>query len=201
MTTSERFDPASRDRFFHTMVLMGGALALGCGGVSVHDPPAGAGADDLEASAGMGGSAGSAPGAAGVGGAAAAGSGPAGLAGSAGSVSPRACPDEQYTCTGFSCDSDLWSEQGRCYCDPSLPATPAECDAGTTFVCRPTATDPHTGVPLVQPGRVDCRCVPAGKSCSDNCRDAYTEIADGYRCDAAPESGDILCGCSFIFLK
>jgi hypothetical protein len=201
MTTSERFDPAARDRFFHAMVVMGGALALGCGGVSVHDPSPAAGTGEVETNAGTGGAASSSTGAGGVGGAAAPGSGTAGLPGSAGSLSPRRCPDEQYTCTGFTCDSDLWSQQGRCYCDPSLPVSPADCDAGMAFVCRPTSTDPHTGAALAQTGRVDCRCVPAGQSCSDTCRDAYTQFADGYACDPVPEPGDILCGCSYVYLR
>ena len=197
MTVSERFDSGSRDRFFHSMVVMGSALALGCGGVSVHDPSPRPEEDGFQA--GTGGSGGAAIGTAGSGGTgtSTAGSGFVGVAGSAGTP-PTHCPDAQYTCTGFTCDDDSWTEGGRCYCDPSRPLGAADCNAGKSFVCRSTLTDPRTGAALPQPTGLDCQCITVAETCSDACGAAYPEYADGYSCY---EQAQVLCGCSFIFLK
>jgi hypothetical protein len=199
MTAFERSAGDPRDRFFHSMVVMGSALALGCSGVSVHDASPGSEEDGVEATAGRGGSGGAPTGTAGSGGTATAGTGSAGISGSGGTATSQ-CPDEQYTCTGFTCYDDVWTEGGRCYCDPSLPVSPADCNAGTTFVCRPTLTDRRTGAALPEPARLDCRCVPAAESCSDTCRATDPDYADGYRC-TEPVRGEILCGCSFIYLR
>lgn len=231
MTTTAPFDNTQRDRFFRTMVLMGSSLALGCGGISNDDTPR-EGTDDLEANGGSGGSANAAAGTggtstkagsggtasapatggttsaagsggtrSGTGGATTAGTG--GSGGSAGTATTRSCPDEQHTCTAFSCSNDLWNQEGRCYCDFSRPVTPADCEAGDTFVCRPTLTDPETGAVLAQPTRVDCTCAPTGDTCSLTCREAWSEFADGYFCLEPPELSvsPVLCGCSFVYLK
>ena len=185
MTASSPFETRTRDRFFRSMVLMGGTLALGCGGVSVHDSTPGEDTDDIEVRGGAGG-----------------GSGSAGASGMAGAAGTRACADEQRTCTAFACYNDVWEQQGRCFCDFSRPTSAADCAAGTILVCRPTLTDPETGAVLAQPTRIDCQCVPAADSCNDACVDAYPPRGDGYHCaalEAKPD--DVLCGCVFVYLK
>jgi hypothetical protein len=197
MTGFDRSDSGSRDRFFHSMVVMGSTIALGCGGISVDDSSPRPDEDAVRASAGTGGSGGSAMSTAGSGGTSTAGSGFAGISGSAG-TSPAHCPDAQYTCTGFTCDNDSWSEGGRCYCDPSRPLSAADCNPGTSFVCRSTLTDRRTGAALPQPAGLDCQCITVAETCSDACEAAYPEYADGYLCY---ERAQVLCGCSFVFLK
>lgn len=219
MNAPAAYDSAERDRFFRTMVLMGSSLALGCGGISSDDTPR-EGTDDLQARAGAdgsgdtastagaggrvstaGGTGGTTSTTAGTGGTATAGTG--GSGGSAGTATTRACPDEQYTCTSFSCSGDLWNQEGRCYCDFSRPVGPEDCATDETFVCRPTPTDPETGAVLAHPTRVDCTCAPTGHSCSATCRQAWSEFADGYYCLQPPELPlrEVLCGCSFVYLR
>jgi len=207
-----------RQRFFKTMVLMGSSLALGCGGM-VNEAAAGAGAGGQSALGGTGGtgtsmggstSAEGGSGGSSVGGTGGSSAGTGGVAGTGGAVSAT-CPPDQWVCDPIpQCESSYgYSLPTYCRCDETRPLSGDDCASGRR-VCL-TATAEADGTQLDEAIPFACTCASDPTSCSDSCRDAYTD-GDGHWCftdiypttgrvPVPPGSDDLLCGCSFVYLR
>jgi hypothetical protein len=123
------------------------------------------------------------------------------------------------------CSSDLWScpevEQctnssnaytlpENCKCDFGRPASGAECSSGRR-VCL-MATSDQDGNPFPGPVPFQCTCASEATSCRTSCHVAFPD-GDGHDCTdpidtrvapadpVGPGGSDILCGCSYVFLK
>jgi hypothetical protein len=205
--------------FFHTMVVMGSALALGCGGMSNSADP------DRTASGGSGGSgkggsggSGGKGGTGGTGGTGGSSGGTSGTGGNGGTGSliitagtgnagpvdagPFTCEPAQWTCSDnrVPCYGDGYGLPQDCGCDESRPKTPADCPAGEIFTCR-NGTHTYEGVPYTQPVLFDCQCVKEQVNCEVACELLY---ADSGTCiDEFERTGgkSILCGCAVIVLR
>jgi hypothetical protein len=183
-------------RLFHVLVLMGGGLALSCGGaVSVQGNPDGSAAGAAR-TPGQQGTAGavSSTGGSGVAGAswATAGAvstntGGAGLA-SAGASSQSdtsgpgvdaglaslPCSPEQWDCTAVlgHCGAQLYGADlpAGCFCAPQRPRSATDCAADETLVCV-QAYQSATGTNL----RIQCACVPTSVTDSPTQCTAYCD--------------------------
>lgn len=197
-------EASTRHRFFHAMVVMGGSLALGCGGAVSEDPDGGGSAGAAVTGTGGSGS-GGAPAATGgrapliTGGVVGTGGQPTMTTG--GTVDPGACPPAQLACalTGAECRGNGYALPNSCPCDSRRPASAADCAADEAFVCR-NATMTHEFAPL--PGSVgfDCKCVPRQPSCASACDLAFGFFGTACRADAEDLSS-ILCGCAVVVLR
>jgi hypothetical protein len=198
-----------RHRFFHTMVVMGGALALGCGGMSNHTDSTGSGGSG---SAGSGGSGGKAPSGAGAGGTGTGGTGgapppviiePVGGAGQ-GPVQPPvfACSPAELVCsiTYPACDGSGFSLPNDCRCDETRPVSPAECDEGESLVCRQAVSDAN-GTPFTTPVPFDCQCMPNQMYCGLACDMAFPDRGDCVEEQVGENGKTILCNCAVIVLR
>lgn len=180
-------EPLSDHPLFRALVLMGGGLALGCGGVARTDPSpnpiassGGGGSNDL------GGSTAGGSGSNSVGGSTAGPGGSSAIivpdpvppittggnanAGGGAALLPD-CPTEQYSCAGFAqayCAEwtehfDLSAElqKGSCVCDSSRPTSVKDCKSGENLVCF------QGYVAGIDPGNwdrqlhVQCSCIPS----------------------------------------
>ena len=182
---------------FRALVLMGGALSVGCGGVAQREAPGGApevasGGSANGASAGansVGGSAIVIGGATG-GATQTPTAGSASTANAAGSVGTNAgalynptCPYEQWDCSAepaISCYFNLNSKDdplaAGCKCDASRPTSASACKPDEQFVCR-QAHPPYVEAqpqPRTWDGalHVQCACVPAPAPTWENCNAA-----------------------------
>jgi hypothetical protein len=117
------------------------------------------------------------------------------------------CGDVQQ-CTN---SSDGYTLPENCKCDFSRPTSGVQCSSGRR-VCL-MATHDQEGNPFPGPVPFQCTCASDATSCSTSCQVAFPD-GDGHECtdtiDArlaapgdpvGPGTSDILCGCSFVFLK
>lgn len=196
MTTKTGNAPGEHP-LFRAMVVMGGSLAVGCGGTVVT-------ADSKSGPHGTSGNGGSG----GVGGATIlidGGAGASSVGGSAGQAEPVIeCTAAQWDCSGIypSCLGVGLQKPVGCSCDPTRPKSIADCTASEVFVCRQATADGN-GQPLAQDVLFNCACLPRADSCSETCKALDPSMhADGYDCnefDGIPQS--ILCGCGFVYLR
>ncbi|HEY3501071.1 MAG TPA: hypothetical protein VGK73_40535 [Polyangiaceae bacterium] len=195
----------SQQSFFHTMVVMGGALALGCGGLSTADGP-----PTIDNSAGTGGSGGTGTGSGG-----AAGSG--GMTGTAGTGAivipdagvpdpvepgPFACSPAQWNCSsvGVSCHGDGYLLPESCPCEAARPKTPTDCAPGQAFLCR-EATVNHESRRFTEPVAFECTCAAQLPTCEATCDQIYESSRSNCH-DLDDTSGhSVLCGCAVIVLR
>jgi hypothetical protein len=211
------------------MVLMGGSLALSCGGsVLEKGNPSGAGG-----SSGMNSGGSSAVGGGGTSAVGTAGS--LSLAGGAGGASALQvgsfeCPPAQWECANSGCFVEFSFSSGTlptgCVCDRARPQSAADCSASEAFVCVPGYdTD---SVPTSSPPpstwdgatHVRCSCVQLSLPATyADCSAACSAASLGTECGMASEttcddagvctatSADvlrqdgILCGCAPVGLK
>ena len=211
----------NQNRFFHTMVVMGSALALGCGGMSSHAEPertrTGGGGGSGGGGSGGGGPSGGGSGSGGPsGGGSSGGSPPNGgmsgtgsviiVAGSAGQTpvdpGPFVCSPGQWNCTGVYtyCEGDGFRLPESCACDSSRPMTPADCSDGETIVCR-RATADSTGRPFTRDVPFDCACVPDQSDCEVACDLAFPDNGTCFELTDRGERKSVLCGCAVIVLR
>jgi hypothetical protein len=203
---------AKSDRFFRAMVLMGSAVAFGCGG-STSRSSDGSGGSGPTGTGGTGGSGGSGSG----------GSGPGGTGGTAlidptnGTATtaavdpgPFPCVPAQMECSsvGVECSPtyDGWRIPEGCSCSETRPESAADCGSDQSFVCL-WGTERADGTPYTEPVPFECSCVDPGLTCSNEC---YAAGWGGdVRCDsiageggaAGASSNETLCGCAFVVLK
>jgi len=227
--TKASLSPHSGHPLFRAMILMGGSLALSCGGsVSVERNPTGAGG-----SSGMnsGGSS-----AAGSGGSSAVGTaGGLSLAGGAGGSSALQagsfeCPPAQWECAGYGCSVEFSSSSGTlptgCVCNLARPQSAADCSASEALVCAPGYNTDSVSTSSPPPStwggtaHVGCSCVPLSLPATyEACSAACSAASLGPECGMAAEttcddagvctatSADvlrqdgILCGCAPVGLK
>ncbi|HEX9294893.1 MAG TPA: hypothetical protein VF881_03640 [Polyangiaceae bacterium] len=195
---------AARHRLFRAMVLMGGSLAVGCGGIAAHDEQPSSG------SAGSGGGAG------------AGGTGSTGLSGGGtgssaaltdAAVVPLAeagvlpCVPAQWQCPFWSpCGPSQqgWQLPTGCTCDLNRPRLAADCGTGEILACR-VATAGSSGEPLATVVPFECACVPQRSYCNAACEDLFgPNGAATAQCDEVTDgtgSPYILCGCAVVYLK
>ena len=183
-------EPLSDHPLFRALVLMGGGLALSCGGVArtEQDAPESGGSSGAATETG--------------------GAGPVVTVGPATSTTdsggattvdpampmpPKAgpytgalgCPSEQWDCsasTTTSCNLDLSALQaaGSCVCDASRPTSAGACKANENFVCIQGYAGIMESVPTTwdYSVHVQCACIPsptpaAYDNCGAPCRQAY----------------------------
>jgi hypothetical protein len=221
-------DQSMAHGFFHTMVVMGSALALGCGGESrstaqgASGGTAGMNTDGAGGGAGNGGTGGGAiAGGAGTGalggGAGLGGSGGSGgvimvgTGGSAGMAPAPDCPTPQWACQNGGCNSyDLTDTASECTCDASRPKTPADCDSDQTMVCLDGARYNASGNVVLEQVPYECKCIERQTDCTAAClvadaawnRGGYTSSCMNDDPTAALDPGEpVLCGCAPIVLK
>jgi hypothetical protein len=212
--------------FFRTMVLMGGSIALGCGGQSEVDPAGAApsGGTSSGGSTGVSGSvsAGSLGGgpSPSFGGAAVAGSGVGG-AGVAGSMSvvggappsippTPGCLPQQWACPPVNdCAADGQGVRlpSACECETHRPLGPSDCEPGERFTCR-EATEDANGRPLTASVPFECSCLQRTPDCNLACDEAFRDesfMGDIFQTNCYQEEVGImpttLCGCTFVFLR
>jgi len=210
MSTRHPDEPLAAHRFFHAMVIMGGSLALGCGGAASSDPDGeGSGGAHVASSGGSGGVPATTGGRAPMttGGVPAMSSG--GSSGgqlqiaTGGTVDPGPfpCPPAQLDCLrpGTQCQGSGYALPKDCVCNPQRPASAADCAADQHFVCR-KATQSADFVELTAPVPFECSCVPLQTSCMAACDMAYDVPGVSCRTDAE-DPRSILCGCAVIVLR
>jgi hypothetical protein len=226
LSTADFDPPQAAHGFFHTLVVMGSALALGCGGISHDHPPnnvpvgGSGGSGDGEhggggaATDGGGGRAASTGGGStGTGGAVTSGAGsgniivlPSGAGGApsgldAGAAGELACPPEQWLCAmTLGCSGSNLPSAADCSCDDSLPLSPEACGADESFVCR-GATNDTRGYPLPRPERYECTCVAAATECQTTCNLAFGQQARCLEGGQQIPTDTILCDCAMIVLR
>ena len=175
-------------RMFHSIVLMGSGLALGCGGVAQTSPEPASG------------------GSAGAGGAENAGGASQPIADhpivvppDPEFVNPLSCAPSQWTCVGgqTGCHNELGFALGTsCFCDPSRPAQASDCSPGEEFTCvyANRDADGHYFAPFPY----QCLCRPPEGNCSATCRASYG--SGEFTCNS--RDNGILCECvSVVLLK
>jgi hypothetical protein len=195
--------------FFHTMVVMGSALALGCGGMSSSVEPertgsggsgGGGGKGGSGSGAGSGGSTGSTGGTSGTGGTLIISAG----TGNAGPIEPGPfkCTPAQWVCSDDSvrCYGRGYGLPNDCGCDASRPTSPADCPAGEVFVCR-DGTHTHEGVEYTKHVLFDCQCVKEQVNCETACNLLYPD--SGTCVEQFEQTGgkSVLCGCAVVVLR
>ena len=227
MRDSGSFRRESEHPLFRVLVLMGGSLALGCGGSAVMDGSAASGGGGTPAGGGVA-QGGAAQG--GAGGASAQG-GTAGVAGAAD------CPPAQWDCSARAqvC-AYSWQGSARpdgCVCDPKRPKSIADCGPNENLLCLSAYRDPLYPEPQSWDGslHVQCACapgpaVPSFDTCKADCATAYPSLVAasgsgtfvacnlppsmacdpaGNNCTATPNSvlrqDGVLCGCASVSLK
>jgi hypothetical protein len=211
--------------FFHTMVMMGSALALGCGGLSGSKS-----SDDDTGGGGTGGTTGGTGGTrnttggtggttAGTGPSSVGGTATAGTAGSGGTgisigtggtgnvpvtPGPFPCAPETWTCKNApSCAGTDYLLPDDCTCDGTRPGSADACAAEQSFVCR-QARYSESYQPFTEPVPFSCSCMPSGPSCEVLCDAAFgSQGGQGSCLSATTAKGkeSVLCGCAQIVLR
>jgi hypothetical protein len=195
-------------RFFHTMVVMGSALALGCGGMSNADEPerTASGGAGGGGSGGAGGS-GSTGGFGSTGGSASTGGtggtimiNPGGSAGQpAVEPGPFTCSPAEWECSSYPrCDGDGFRLPENCSCEASRPQVPDDCPSDQTLACR-SAVARADGRPFTEVVPFQCSCVPKGSTCDEACDHAFPDTGTCEQLDSSGRS--VLCGCAVIVLR
>jgi hypothetical protein len=201
-------DSIGAHRLFHAMVLMGGSIALGCGGVSSttgDDDSGGTGAISGAGTAGAtsAGTGGTSPGG---GGASSGGSGGTISIPTAGTTSvqpnPTNCPPAQWSCNDASqyCYGDTYAlPESDCVCDDLRPVAASECPAGTVFACH-AATRTQSGNALPQVVPFSCSCVTDTNNCDAECNEAAP--SSGTCTEVSSSNGrSVLCNCAIVVLR
>lgn len=184
-----------RHPLFNAMVLMGGSLALHCGGNVDHEPSAHGGS--------------SAAGAPGSGGAPASGGAVSIPAAGAISISsggtvqvdpgPFECPPAQWDCSAT--PAQCWGENfllpDKCACDPTRPLSPKDC-VDSDWACLRAEYDSMQR-PLTTQVEFECRCVPHQPTCSQTCEKAYGAPLHCEEQGVNPNA--VVCGCALIVLR
>jgi hypothetical protein len=213
--------PVPRHPLFRAMVVMGGGVAIGCGGTTTEgvarsgSPGGDSGPpreDGGSGNAGQGGAGGDviivATG--GTNPTTSTGGQPvimdAGTArgGAGGAIATPTCPAAQYDCAGTtpSCASTgSGVALTFCACNANRPTSARNCLPGQTFVCR-KGVETASGQALDPPVPFECSCVATPASCGVGCDTAFgaTSGSGGLRCEDLAD-GSILCGCAFVFLR
>jgi len=203
-------EPRAEHPFFHTMVLMGSALALGCGGMSEGPAATHNGTGGTGAGRGSGGSGGSGTAAAGASGGSGAvggtgivldggpGSGGTGGTGSSGS----ACAATQWNCDPESvyCSGRGFQLPNGCPCDDTRPDSAESCGPGESFVCRQADSDAE-GRTLATPVPFGCACVPTPANCETACDGMSLGSGSCVTSTSSKGVESILCGCAPIVLR
>ncbi len=208
---------------FRALVLMGGSIALGCGGSVVVDGSA----------AGSGGKVA-------IGGASPGGTSPGGAAATAGTIvstggggnsaidaGAQACPPAQWDCSslGPTCDPNFGGsgQPAGCVCDLTRPKSVADCGSNEDLICLRgygSEPNPNTWDTAVH---YQCACVPgppvpSSETCGAACQKTYLtsdfiscSLPPDESCDAANNctataanvlrQDGIICGCAPILLK
>jgi len=203
----ERSSNSDQHRFFHTMVLMGGALAVSCGGMS-------ADADGAGGRSGAGGSGGTGP--AGTGGAGGTTGGVAGMAGMGGSFilptggrmtvdpGPFTCTPAQWDCSSNppNCRGDSFSlpAPDACRCDETRPKALSDCPADQVFACR-IARYNDEGQEFSSIVPFECACVADQLDCGLVCMELYENRGECDQESDGAEGKSVLCGCALIVLR
>lgn len=229
MNDDELERPWAPHPFFHTMVVMGSALALACGGMSEGtaarpggtgdaaggNEGSGAASDGMggttasaggsRATAASGGGAGTAQGASGgavasTGGSAAApGSGGAGGSGIGGELIGGA----GGTAGALACAPAQWSCTLTCNVLSSPSATDCHCDETQPKTEADCAVDQSFACVQADAetrAGIDCHCVPKQADCGSTCSGAFGE-GRGHCLDSTSSGSSVLCGCAIIVLK
>lgn len=204
--------PKKGDRLFRAMVLMGGSMALGCGGNATRSG-GGAGPSTSGSGDGSGGSGGTGPGTGGTGGNGGTGiifvdSITTGVAPVPVDPGPFPCVPAQFDCSATppQCTYPGWRVPDTCTCNDSRPKSAADCAPDQAFVCR-QGMERYDGAPYTEVVPFECTCVPADNYCTAECSSAYS-LSD-YRCERTPAEGgaagaaafDTLCGCAVVVLR
>jgi hypothetical protein len=205
MTDSENRDTKPH-RLFHAMVLMGGSLALGCGGISDESPQGTTGSGGSGGS-GAGGTGG--PGTTGTtgGGGSTTGSVTIGVTGiQVGTTRPMPIEPGPFECTPakWECDVEVMYCDGGgfnlpegCECNEARPSSPADCQEGEKFVCLEAWANAE-GIQFTEEVPFSCQCLTEMDHCSDYC----DEVAfPGSNCSQNAEQDSVLCGCAVIVLR
>lgn len=204
--------PKKGDRLFRAMVLMGGSMALGCGGNATKSgggPTAGSGGSGD----GSGGTGGTGPGAGGTGGTGillVTSTSTTGVAQVPVEPGPFPCVPAQFDCSATppQCSYPGWQVPENCRCDDTRPKSASDCAPDQTFVCR-QGMERYDGAQYTEVVPFECTCVPAGNYCQQECSTAFSPM--DYQCERAPSSAeggaagaaafDTLCGCAVIVLR
>lgn len=225
MNDREFEEPSAALGLFHTLVVMGSALALGCGGASRYTQEAPDGTSGIGAANASGGTAsggggtlggsggsvattgGASSSSGGTGGVIAIGGGSATggsagtggniVVGSAGKAPLPDCVPAQWSCSNIQCDPAGIVDSYDCTCDPTRPKSAADCAADQTVACL-TGYMTTAANTEVYSG-FQCSCVP-----KEDCATACQAVDGGpfKRCIEDQANGDpILCGCAPILLK
>jgi hypothetical protein len=210
-------EASSEHPLFRVLVLMGGGLALSCGGsYSTEDAALNGDAGSASSSAGSSGGASS---------------GTAGASGTGGAaVDPLNCPSEQWDCSavlGACYSSTFQSLPTGCVCNASRPTSAAACAASETFVCMQIYLGDYRHDTWDGSTHVQCLCAPSSVTDSDvscpllcaglrspantggsydECHRPPTQTCDGSgNCTATAadvlRQDGVLCGCADISLK
>lgn len=216
--TQERWVPRDAGKLFRSIVVVGGSLALGCGGkTDVPDDEEETGSDGSGGAWSAGGSAsgGATSGGAASGGAASGGatSGGATSGGAASGGGDGDCPPEQWDCS----DVNLYSFYGDgsaelyctyllpegCTCDPTRPTEPEDCPSGTARTCLAAGSTSEGELTELQP--FACSCVsfdPDAQYCTEACSVlGYPRVGSTALCDEDQPYINILCGCELPILR
>ncbi len=197
-----------KGRLFRTLVVMGGTLALGCGGVA-QEPATDEGTTSTGAAPGSGGSGGTTNtgGTTSTGGVVFPTGGTFGTGGMETiTPGPFVCPPEQWDCgTGpFECVSNSYVGYelrlpGNCTCDPEKPLTVGDCGDGESMVCGEAVADSE-GRWFDRSILFDCRCEPKATDCQSCDRfegDGWVTCRDPDEYPLAP----VTCNCALPVLK
>ena len=212
MSIRKKVEPLSEHPLFRALVLMGGGLAVGCGGVAEREAPVDR--DFSSSGSANGGAVSTAAGGAFMTGIPAAGAPSAAGASSAAGANAAdfyhpSCPYEQWDCsallTAGACYLLLQSTDdpvaAGCSCDSSRPTSAAACKLDESFVC-------WGGNPLYVEGRpspstwdgsfhVQCACVatpqPGYENCAAMCSKLLGTATPGppMRCSTAESTCDV----------
>lgn len=193
LTHFKTLDSDAEHPLFRVLVLMGGTLALSCGGSAVVDGSAGG-------AVGSGGAGGArAVGGAGQGGVAQGGGAQGGAGAIAGTVAigggagsgvldagPPECPPAQWDCSGLGavCGPNIGNagQPAGCVCDLKRPKSVADCAANEDLICERAYTGEPDPTTWDTSTHIQCACVPGPPvpsydMCGTACTKTYTNLS------------------------
>lgn len=209
--TSSRDEFPARQRLFHAMVLMGGSLALRCGGETASGSTPGSTAGNTSGGSVTTAGTASASGSTSTGGASSAGGSAAGggtsitppSTGGTVSIDPGSfdCPPPQWDCAAApaQCYGSGYRMPEGCKCDPSRPPDPSACAAGQALVCR-EARYTSGGQQIDPPFGFECSCVAEQLDCGLACDAVFPNAGSCYEREISGLK-EILCNCAVILLR
>ncbi|HEY4158137.1 MAG TPA: hypothetical protein VGM29_08565 [Polyangiaceae bacterium] len=219
---TEKLEPLSDHPLFRALVLMGGGLALSCGGSVSADNGAGTNPVLVSGMGGRGGSSGDSAITAGSG-------GTAGI-----DTVSLPCPSAQWDCSSASSSNvpswcNIYADPAMlpagCVCDPKRPTSASDCQANESLLCMQGMVPSIVQTTWDGTAHVQCSCVPTPPPGVDAATAACSSVfpsADpffitaylppGTTCDSSgtvctATSADILrqdgimCGCANLGLK